>query len=436
MPGVRAALHRDVEPKGSSSRTLQVCPGSEAASAVVVRLGAAVLRAIEPFRSRGVEGTDGVDSGERQPPSGQRARLVGADGVDVAQRLDRVHLLHEGAPPTAPRGAEGVGDRDEEEQAVGDQARQHGGGLHDAHEGEPLQRGLEQDRRAHQRNQQHDQPDHERDAPLQGCPVGAGAARVGGEAAGVAGRTHVPSELMPVAADAEAARQQLVAGLLDLGFRLPGEEGFVDVDPSCAEERSVHDQLVAGSHVDHVSAHDLVGEDLDVPPVAHDGDPAAVEQLQAVELALGADLLGRADARVEQSEAHARDGVAVPAECQQCCPDDEQDQVEEGEDVGAQDPGVAARGRTDRDVPWSRRCRASASRWESPPDWSSPTARVSSYRSSTGPPWSSPIGSLDTSRSLRASYTAARRRRRCQEGAGGSRSSSGIRRPVRRWYST
>jgi hypothetical protein len=46
---VRSALHRSDEENGISSRTGHGSPGSAAASAVVVRLAAAALRAIDPI---------------------------------------------------------------------------------------------------------------------------------------------------------------------------------------------------------------------------------------------------------------------------------------------------------------------------------------------------------------------------------------------------
>ena len=77
------------------------------------------------------------------------------------------------APRPAIRGgADGVGDGDQEEQPVGHQPGQHRGGLHDPQQREPLERGLGQDRPAHQHDQRHDQPDDELDAPLQRGRVG------------------------------------------------------------------------------------------------------------------------------------------------------------------------------------------------------------------------------------------------------------------------
>ena len=74
---------------------------------------------------------DGRHLGHGEAAGGERAGLVGADDVDVAHRLHGVDPLHERTLARAGDRAGGVGQRDEEEQAVGDQARQHRGGLHD-----------------------------------------------------------------------------------------------------------------------------------------------------------------------------------------------------------------------------------------------------------------------------------------------------------------
>ena len=74
----------------------------------------------------------GHDLHQGEPPAGQRAGLVGAHDVDAADRLDGVGLLHERPAPADARGPDRVGDGDEEEQAVGHEAREHRGGLHEA----------------------------------------------------------------------------------------------------------------------------------------------------------------------------------------------------------------------------------------------------------------------------------------------------------------
>jgi hypothetical protein len=175
-------------------------------------------------------------------------------------------------------------------------------------------------------------------------------AGLGCEPVGVAGRADVAGELVALAADAEAARQQVVAGLPELRLGLPGEQRLVHLDPAAVEHGPVDDDLVAGAHVHDVTADDVLGRHLDVPAVADHGDGVAAQQLEPVERALGADLLDGADRRVDQAEADADEGIVVPAEGQERGADGEQDRVVEVEDVGPQDPAVAARGPADRDV--------------------------------------------------------------------------------------
>ncbi len=57
----------------------------------------------------------------------QGARLVHAEHVHVAERFDRVGLLHERPVAGHAHRREGVGDGDGDEEAVGDEPHQHGG---------------------------------------------------------------------------------------------------------------------------------------------------------------------------------------------------------------------------------------------------------------------------------------------------------------------
>ena len=194
--------------------------------------GAAGQRPEHGLDLGGFAPTQRQDLVEREPSGGEGAGLVGADDVDVADRLDGVDLLHQRAAPGDPGGTGGVGDGDEEEQPVGHQSRQHGRDLHDPQQGEPLQRGLREDGAAHQHGQGHDQPDDELDAPLQRRLVGRGPAGLCGQPPGVARRPDVAGELVAPAGHAQAARAQLVAGVLDDRVGLAGEQRLVGLDPA------------------------------------------------------------------------------------------------------------------------------------------------------------------------------------------------------------
>ena len=78
----------------------------------------------------------------------QRPRLVEADQVDRRERLDRVQLLRERAPPGHPQGCDGVGQAREQDQALGDDRDDRRDGRRDGLvEGRPAlpQRVAEQD---------------------------------------------------------------------------------------------------------------------------------------------------------------------------------------------------------------------------------------------------------------------------------------------------
>jgi hypothetical protein len=260
----------------------------------------------------------------------------------VADRLDRVDLLHQ-RPSAADHGRPPrVGERDQEEEAVGHQPGEHRRDLHDAEQREPFQRGLGQDRPAHQHDQRHHQPHHEVDPPLQRGLVGRHPACLGGEPARVARRAHVAGFLVALPGHAEGPGAQVVARLLHHRLGFPGEQGLVGLDPAAREQRSVHDDLVARPHPHDVAAHDLGGRYRHVGAAADHDHLCRVEQLQPVELPLRPDLLRRADHGVDQAQPHADERIVVAAHREQRGADDEQDRVVEGEDVGAQDRRVAA----------------------------------------------------------------------------------------------
>ncbi|GLZ45373.1 hypothetical protein Acsp06_15580 [Actinomycetospora sp. NBRC 106375] len=150
-------------------------------------------------------------------------------------------------------------------------------------------------------------------------------------------------------AGARRARQQRVADLLGDRVGLAGQQRLVGLDPPL-HDRSVHDDLVAGPHPDQVADDDLVRCHRAVLAVAHHRHGLAGEQLQAVELALGPQLLDGREGRVDDAQPDADQGVAVAAEHQQRDADDEQRVVVEGEDRRPQDPRRGPAGARDRRV--------------------------------------------------------------------------------------
>ena len=90
----------------------------------------------------------------------QRAGLVGAQHVDVRQRLDGVGLLDQGALAGHAHGAQGVGQDDGQDQAVGDQADDHGRRLDAGDERQVLGDRLEDDQ-PHEGERDDEQDPHE-----------------------------------------------------------------------------------------------------------------------------------------------------------------------------------------------------------------------------------------------------------------------------------
>ena len=293
-----------------------------------------------------------LDEGES--PAGQRPGLVGADDVDAAEGLDRVGPLHQRAAPGHPRRAHGVGHGDEEEQAVGDQAGEHRGGLHEPQHGGAVEGGLGEDRAAHQQNQQDEQTHHQIDPPLQRRQRGRVRARRDRQPAGVAVRSDRLGAQQALATRARAAREQHVADGLGDRCGLPAEQRLVHLDPRARavrrHQRAVGHDLVSAPHTHEVADDDLRRRDPPFGAVAHDGDGLARQQLQPVELALRAQLLDRRECGVDDAESDAHEGVAVAAEREQRDPDHEERVVVEREDGRPQDAGSRATRARDRGV--------------------------------------------------------------------------------------
>ena len=291
-----------------------------------------------------VEGAERLQGPEGQLVGGQRPGLVHAQDVGVAQRLDGVDLLDEGALLGDGGGTERIGDDDDEEQPIGNLAGEDGGELDDADRRGVLQERGEEDRAAHQDDDQHDDAHGEIDLALERRLDQLELARLRRQPVGVARRADDIGAVRPLAADADAAGEDAVAAGLAHRFRFAGEQRLVDLEGARRHQRAVDHDLVAGAQADVVVLDDLGRVAGGVAAVANQGHRRAVEEGDAVELALGAQLLDRADDGVDQTEADAGEGVVDFAEHDQRGADGEQDVVEEGEEVGAGDGEVGAAG--------------------------------------------------------------------------------------------
>ena len=150
------------------------------------------------------------------------------------------------------------------------------------------------------------------------------------------------------AADDEAARQELVAGVFLNFVRLARDERLVDV-AAILRDDGVGIDLVAGGEDDDVVAHELRGVHGHAPAVAHGDGLGRGEDAQLVERFLRADLLNDADGGVDDDDAHERQ-VQPLADCDHAEGQQEKEHIEIGEDVFLHDlPGSLAR-RLDRAV--------------------------------------------------------------------------------------
>ena len=201
----------------------------------------------------------GTSSTTRSAAARQRARLVDADRVDRRERLDRVQLLRERAAPRHPQRGRGVGDRDEQDQALGDERHHPGDGRVD---------GVADRRRPASRAR--------RSASRRAAPSPRAARRAAGRsrarAASAGGGTRGPSRrsarrscprrpprprTTPVPSTTnEPDRTSSPAA------RSHGRDSPVRIDsssrrPVARDERAVGDDLVAGREPDEVALDDL-----------------------------------------------------------------------------------------------------------------------------------------------------------------------------------
>ncbi|GAA3096907.1 hypothetical protein GCM10020254_47760 [Streptomyces goshikiensis] len=143
------------------------------------------------------------------------------------------------------------------------------------------------------------------------------------------------------AGDDEGAGHDGVAGLLQDGVGLAGEQGLVDLQAVGLADGAVDDDLVAGAEFDDVVEDDLGGGDLGGRAVAADAGFGLADDGEAVQGLLGAQLLDDADAGVGDDHV-AEEAVLDRRDDEHDHPQDADDGVEPGEDVGADDVGGRA----------------------------------------------------------------------------------------------
>ena len=289
---------------------------------------------------------------------GQRAGLVQAERVDVAQRLHRVRLLDERPHPRDAHGGQRVGDRDRDEEAIGHEARRGSWPARPICGTESVWAApcsIEQHLQVHD-DREHD-PDDKVDFLLD---RGEDPAEAAARRQRSCSRSSPPDsgDLVPARArHAEGARRDPVSGRLVDGVRLARQLRLVDLDLS-PDELAVEDDLVAKAQVDEVAEDEVLG--------LHDALNAAPshrrrrlrEDRDAVQRPLGADLLVDRDGDVRADHADGHGCVEGPADDDQRDRQEEQDVVHERERVLHDDREVGAGRRRRCLVPLTRSRRA------------------------------------------------------------------------------
>ena len=319
--------------------------GKAAAIAASVALRAGAAAAKRPSASSSSSGGDPVrrhqlDDAERG--RGQRPGLVDADRVHGGERLDRVQLLRERPEPGHAEGGRGVGDRDEQDQALGDERHHSGDGRVDrVSEGHVLLLERDDQHRPERDHHGEEYVEEPVDRPLERRARMAELAGRPRDPPRVAVRPDRGDLERSGALEHERARPHLLARRPLDGARLAGQDRLVEPEPGRVDERAVGDDLIARREP-HEVAHDEV-RDVHRPrlPVAHDGRARGDERREPVELLAGAELLPDPDPGVRDEDPEEERVTPVPEDERQN-PEREQDRVERRDRVGADDRGRGA----------------------------------------------------------------------------------------------
>ena len=315
-----------------------------------IGLGDGLERAAPGRRARGVAAEQGRELAPPRRPRpapapprggvlGERAGLVQADHVRRRQRLHGVELLAQRAAPRHPPGGDGVGERGQQHQALGDDRddRGHGRGHGLAERGALLdQRPPQQQPQRHHRRAQHQDEPVQR--ALQGRARVAELAGLAHEALGVGVGAHGLRQVGARALDAVRAGAHAVSGPARDGLGLAGEDRLVEPQPLAAHHAPVGHHLVARVQQHEVPGHDLRHVHLARGAVAHHRRPRRDQGREAVEAPLRPRLLHDPDARVQDQDPQ-EDRVSPVGEDQRDDAEDHQDDVEDGQQVGPQDAG-------------------------------------------------------------------------------------------------
>ena len=285
-------------------------------------------------RRLSVERDQGV---ERDGAVGQGAGLVETDNVDPGQALDRGKLLHQHPAPGQGDRGHAEGDAGQQHQSLRDHADQRGD-----RPGQRLPRRVVHVQLAdhHERGHRDDRPGnvtqdpvdalhklraHQRETP-----------RLGGQLAGVRGGAHLGGLITAGPGHHKAAGQHAVTGPLVHRLGLAGQQRLIRLQAHAGAHHPVRYQLVAGPQVNQVTGDQPGDGYLARCAVTDHFDAGRAEHGEPVQGQLGAQLLADTDQRVRHQH-DAEQGILRLAHGQDHGQQRTQDEVEPGQDVGAQD---------------------------------------------------------------------------------------------------
>ena len=213
------------------------------------------------------------DVDDPQRGLGQGAGLVEADDIDGGERLDRVQLLRQRAPPRHPQRGDRVGEAGEQDQPFRDE--RDDGGDRGRHRG--VQRRVPVPERVpeHDAERHHHGDEHEQElvqGALERRARVAEGARLARQPRGVAVRADRGDRVGADALDRERSGAHGVAGLARDRLGLAGEDRLVDAQRFRLLERAVGDDLVAGADPDEIADDELLHRND--PRLARRGSPS------------------------------------------------------------------------------------------------------------------------------------------------------------------
>src|SRR5215212_7246251 len=292
----------------------------------------------------------GSNVSQLQVVGGQGARLVEAERIDVAQRLDGVGLRYERAPTGDTHRAQRVGDHDRQQESLRHKADDHHQPLDQLDERVAPGDGVEGQHHHQECRHQEREPYHPVDLTLQRRQDATLGAGTGGYLVGEAGRAYLLRLEAGATRDAEACGENPIPGPLADQIRLAGQLRFIHLHRPITYHRAIDDYLVARTDHQYVAADDLARVDDLLSTVADDLHRRAGQQGDLVELALGAHLLEDAHADVREHRYQREVRVERATEKHQQQAQGVEDVVDEAEDVLEDDLAIGAPWRRGRNV--------------------------------------------------------------------------------------